>query len=187
MYVLYIFFKLIIDKKQRRERIDRFYLNKKWILSSSFLRFYLIEDLPSLLLVVFAKQLIIFFGHLVSNLADNSDSISCNRCDLVSRILWFYSKRTVKRLRIIDECGSEALTNFKKKEKKEMNKSFKLISNYWVRLSMISGIINTEIWVVFWSQRTREITQTQTQRFMNRDFMWKPNSILSPYKDLQTF
>ena len=87
MYVLYIFFKLIIDKKQRRERIDRCYLNKKWILSSSFLRFYLIEDLPSLLLVVFAKQLIIFFGHLVSNLADNSDSISCNRCDLVSRIL----------------------------------------------------------------------------------------------------
>ena len=187
MYVLYIFFKLIIDKKQGRERIDRCYLNKKWILSSSFLRFYLIEDLPSLLLVVFAKQLIIFFGHLVSNLADNSDSISCNRCDLVSRILWIYSKRTVKRLRIIDECGSEALTNCKKKEKKEMNKSFKLISNYWVRLSMISWIINTEIWVVFWSQRTREITQTQTQRFMNRDFMWKPNSILSPYKDLQTF
>ena len=128
-----------------------------------------------------------FFGHLVSNLADNSNSISYNRCHLVSRILWFYSKRTVKRLRIIDECGSEALTNCKKKEKKEMNKSFKLISNYWVRLSMISWIINTEIWVVFWSQRTREITQTQTQRFMNRDFMWKPNSILSPYKDLQTF
>ena len=74
-----------------------------------------------------------------------------------------------------------------KKEKEEMNKSFKLISNYWVRLSMISGIINTEIWVVFWSQRTREITQTQTQRFMNRAFMRKPNSILSPYKDLQTF
>ena len=118
MYVLYIFFKLIIDKKQRRERIDRCCLNKKWILSSSFLRFYLIEDLPSLLLVLFAKQLIFFFGHLVSNLADNSNSISYNRCHLVSRILWFYSKRTVKRLRIIDECGSEALTNCKKKKKR---------------------------------------------------------------------
>ena len=53
-----------------------------------------------------------------------------------------------------------------------------VVSNYWMRLSMISWIIKPMIWVVFWSQRTREITQTQTQGLMNRNFMRKPNSII---------
>ena len=50
MYVLYVF---LIDKKQRRERIDRCYLNKNGYFHPVFN--------PSLLLAVFAKQLIIFF------------------------------------------------------------------------------------------------------------------------------
>ena len=53
-----------------------------------------------------------------------------------------------------------------------------VVSNFWMRLSMISWIIKPMIWVVFWSQRTREITQTQTQGLMNRNFMQKPNSII---------
>ena len=54
--------------------------------------------------------------------------------------LWFHLKKTFKRLWIIDGCVSEALTA-------------KLVSNYLMRLSMISWIIKTEIWVVYWSQK----------------------------------
>ena len=47
-----------------------------------------------------------------------------------------------------------------------------------MKLSIISTNIKTGIWVVFWSQRMREIAQTQTQDFINRDFMRKPNSAI---------
>ena len=63
-------------------------------------------------------------------------------------------------------------------KKKEMKKTFKLISNLWMRLSMIFWISKSEIWVVFWSQRTREITRTHTKGLIYRDFMRKPNSII---------
>ena len=36
-----------------------------------------------------------------------------------------------------------------------------IISNYWMRLSMISWIIKTEVWVICRSRRLRQITQTR--------------------------
>ena len=36
----------------------------------------------------------------------------------------------------------------------------RIISNYWMRLSMISWIIKTEVWVICRSRRLRQITQT---------------------------
>ena len=52
-----------------------------------------------------------------------------------------------------------------------------LINNYWMRLSMISWIIKTEVCVICRSRSLRQITQTR--RFDNSyDIMWKPNSII---------
>ena len=36
-----------------------------------------------------------------------------------------------------------------------------LLNNYWMRLSMISWIIKTEVWVICRSRRLRQITQTR--------------------------
>ena len=36
-----------------------------------------------------------------------------------------------------------------------------ILSNYWMRLSMISWIIKTEVWVICRSRRLRQITQTR--------------------------
>ena len=36
-----------------------------------------------------------------------------------------------------------------------------IINNYWMRLSMISGIIRTEVYVICRSRRLRQITQTR--------------------------
>ena len=36
-----------------------------------------------------------------------------------------------------------------------------IINNYWMSLSMISGIIKTKVWVICRSRRLRQITQTR--------------------------
>ena len=89
----------------------------------------------------------LLFLFITSFNTDNINNKSCNRCQLL----------------FCDFTRGEHANEKKKKEKKEEKKKrSELIISYWMRLSIISWIIKTEIWVVFWTQRTRKITQTQT-------------------------
>ena len=58
----------------------------------------------------------------------------------------------------------------------EYHKILPLINNYWMSLSMISWIIKTEVCVICWSRRLRQITQTRG--FDNSWYHAKPNSII---------
>ena len=55
-------------------------------------------------------------------------------------------------------------------------KESKLVNNYWMRLSMISRIIQTEVNVICRSRRLRRITLTEVWIIL--DIMRKPNPII---------
>ena len=52
----------------------------------------------------------------------------------------------------------------------------KIRSTYWMRLSMISWIINAEVWVICQSRKLSQITQTLG--LIIHDIMRKPNSLI---------
>ena len=83
------------------------------------------------------RQFASIFHEKCSGLLENIPFQVCNYTD------------TVKHWQV---CSSSYCSSFNFKRK---------ISNYWIRFSMISWIINAEVWVICRSRRLRWITQTR--------------------------
>ena len=60
-----------------------------------------------------------------------------------------------------------------------LNRGSTVLNNYWMKLSMISWIVKTEVYVICWSPRLRQVIQTRG--FDNSWYHAKRNSIILYY------